>query len=323
MQLYPLKFKAIPKTKIWGGNRLRNITNHNFNVDNIGETWDIAAFADTDTEITNGFLAENTLSEILEVYMSDLIGDKLYSLYGNRFPLLVKLIDATDKLSVQVHPNDEIAQKNGESNGKTEMWYVLDATDDAEIILGFNKDINKEELKEHINTKTLTNILSRKQVKKGDIAFIPAGTIHAIGKGCTILEIQQSSDTTYRLHDFDRLQSNGKPRELHIKEALDAIDYAHWQHDIIHTNNINNNETIIDSDYFTCEIIKCTKDITLDCSELDSFIILSVTNGSVDLLSGKNKTTLNFGESCLIPAALNSLELHPNKQTTLLKTFIK
>ena len=234
MQLYPLKFQPLSKEKIWGGTHLNRIANHQSANSQIGETWDVSALEDNDSEVTNGFLAENTLSELLEVYMSDLVGDKTYSLHGNNFPLLIKLIDATDKLSVQVHPNDEMAQDNGERNGKTEMWYVLEADENAEIILGFNKEVTKEELEERLKNQTFSEILNYQNVEKGDVVFIPAGTVHAIGKGCMMLEVQQASDTTYRLYDYDRLQSNGQPRELHTQQAFEAIDYKNWEHTVNH-----------------------------------------------------------------------------------------
>ncbi len=323
MQLYPLKFQPLPKEKIWGGTRLNRVANHQSGHPQIGETWDVAALDDNDSEVVNGFLAENTLSELLEVYMSDLVGDKVYSKHGNNFPLLVKLIDATDKLSVQVHPNDEMAQQNGERNGKTEMWYVLEADDNAEIILGFNKEVTKEELEQRLQDQTFSEVLNYQNIQKGDVIFIPAGTVHAIGKGCMILEIQQSSDTTFRLFDYNRLQDNGQPRKLHTKQAFEAIDYKNWEHNVMHSNGVDEIEELVDCDYFTCSLIRFNKAKQYDISDIDSMVLLSVVEGSVEIEHEEGKTTLQRGETTLVPAAVESLTILPDGEAKLLETYIK
>lgn len=323
MQLYPLKFQPLPKERIWGGTRLNQIANHQSANSHIGETWDVSALEDNDSEVVNGFLAENTLSELLEVYMSDLVGDKTYCKHGNRFPLLVKLLDATDRLSVQVHPNDEMAQANGEPNGKTEMWYVLEADEDAEVILGFNKEVTKEELEERMQNQTFSEVLNYQKVAKGDVVFIPAGTVHAIGKGCMMLEIQQASDTTYRLYDYDRLQKNGQPRQLHTKQAFEAIDYKNWEHTITHTHGIEEIEDVIDCDYFTCNLLHFKNPKEYDISDIDSMVLLSVVEGSVEITYEEGKITLERGETTLIPAAVETLTILPEGEAKLLETYIK
>lgn len=323
MQLYPLKFQPLPKEKIWGGTHLNRIANHQSANSQIGETWDVSALEDNDSEVTNGFLAENTLSELLEVYMSDLVGDKTYSLHGNNFPLLIKLIDATDKLSVQVHPNDEMAQDNGERNGKTEMWYVLEADENAEIILGFNKEVTKEELEERLKNQTFSDILNYQNVEKGDVVFIPAGTVHAIGKGCMMLEVQQASDTTYRLYDYDRLQSNGQPRELHTQQAFEAIDYKNWEHTVNHPSGVEEIEELVDCDYFTCNLLRFNQPKTYDISDIDSMVLLSAVEGSVEISHEEGKIILQRGETTLVPAIINTLTIIPEGEAKLLETYIK
>lgn len=323
MQLYPLKFQPLPKEKIWGGTRLNRIANHQSANSQIGETWDVSALEDNDSEVTNGFLAENTLSELLEVYMSDLVGDKTYSQFGNSFPLLVKLIDATDKLSVQVHPNDEMAQGNGERNGKTEMWYVLEADENAEIILGFNKEVTKEELEERLQKQTFSEVLNYQKVEKGDVVFIPAGTVHAIGKGCMMLEVQQASDTTYRLYDYDRLQGNGQPRELHTRQAFEAIDYKNWEHNVNHPSGLEEIEELVDCDYFTCSLLRFNAPKTYDISDIDSMVLLSAVEGSVEISYDEGKVTLQRGETTLVPAIINTLTIIPEGEAKLLETYIK
>lgn len=322
--LYPLKFTPIAKQKIWGGNHLRQFYRHDFAMEKIGETWDISAMKDNESEVINGFLAENNLAELVEVYMGDLVGEKVFQRFGEKFPLLVKLIDAQENLSIQVHPNDQIAAERHQDCGKTEMWYILAATPDASITLGFKEPISKETLAKKLADNTIESCLNRIAVKSGDIFFIPAGMVHSIGKGCLILEIQQASDHTYRLYDYNRLDINGKPRELHTDWALDAIDYERWEAEKITPqcapNDISN---IVDHNCFTTNIMRLTKPQEYNLATIDSFVLISCIQGHVRCNFEDDYITIVDGETVLIPAEMNSLQLIPSVESVLLETYIK
>ena len=226
--LYPLKFTPICKDKIWGGNKLNEILNKEYpELPNCGESWEISGVQDEVSVVSNGFLKGNSLEELIEVYMGDLVGEKVYEKFGIEFPLLVKFIDANDNLSIQVHPNDELSMERHDAFGKTEMWYVVQADPGAKLISGFNRKIDKEGYLKYFKNGQLEEILNYEEVKAGDVFFIPAGRVHAIGKGIVVAEIQQTSDVTYRIYDFNRVDDQGNPRELHTDLAIDAIAYEY------------------------------------------------------------------------------------------------
>ncbi|MBP5742670.1 MAG: class I mannose-6-phosphate isomerase, partial [Paludibacteraceae bacterium] len=228
MMLYPLKFKPILKNRIWGGSKLGTLMNKAVkNDENIGESWELSGLEGNESVVENGYLAGNTINELVEVYLDELVGQKVYDTFGQSFPLLFKFIDANDKLSVQVHPDDDMAQELYGTNGKTEMWYIIDAEKDAELYIGFDGKVDAKQCEEHIKNGTLADVLTVHKVKKGDAYFIPAGTVHAIGKGIILAEIQQSSDITYRLFDYDRKDKDGNKRELHLENALNALHYEY------------------------------------------------------------------------------------------------
>ncbi|MBQ9471116.1 MAG: class I mannose-6-phosphate isomerase, partial [Bacteroidales bacterium] len=224
--LYPLKFTPIIKERPWGGHRLAEQLGkpNPQGIDRCGESWEIADMGNTQSVVANGFLAGNTLHELAEVYMGDLLGDRVFERYGTNFPLLVKLIDAHDDLSIQVHPDDATARKLHGSPGKTEMWYVMQAEADASLISGFNRELSRSELRQHIAQGTLPQVLHREAVAPGDALFIPAGRVHAIGRGVLLAEIQQAADITYRLFDYNRPDQHGQLRQLHIEQALEVLD---------------------------------------------------------------------------------------------------
>ena len=224
-RLYPLKFKPIIKDKIWGGTRLKTVLNKKTKTDKAGESWEISGYPGSVSQVKNGFLAGNSLEELIEVYMGDLVGDSVFEKFGTLFPLLIKFIDANDILSIQVHPDDKLALEQFGSFGKTEMWYVIQAEAGSEIIVGFNQAVTKESYLSHLNNKTLLSILNKEKTAAGDVFFIPPGRVHAIDKGILLAEIQQTSDATLRIYDFDRVDDKGKPRELHTEKALEAIDF--------------------------------------------------------------------------------------------------
>src|SRR3972149_1007896 len=196
--LYPLKFKPIFKDKIWGGDKIKTLLNKDFSpLPNCGESWEISGVQDEISVVSNGFLIGNNLQELIEIYMGDLVGDQVYQKYGIEFPLLIKFIDAHDDLSIQVHPNDKLAMQRHNAYGKTEMWYIIDADRGAKLISGFNTEVTKDAYIKHLENNTLNLILNYEEVKAGDVFFMPAGRVHAIGKGILLTEIQQTSDITY------------------------------------------------------------------------------------------------------------------------------
>ena len=246
--LYPLKFNPLFEERIWGGDQLRRKMDKKLPEGKlIGESWELSAVPGNVSVVANGKLAGNSLEELIEVYMGELVGDKIYNKFGLLFPLLIKLIDAQDALSIQVHPNDKLALERHNSYGKTEMWYVIDSEKDAELCLGFNRPVTKEEYLRHVADGTLADILARVPVKPDNAYFIPAGAIHAIGKGILIAEIQQTSDITYRVFDWNRVDKNGKGRELHTDLAADAINFAPDQHyDVTHKPEMNRSVNLVE-----------------------------------------------------------------------------
>lgn len=325
-RLYPLKFVPIYKTKIWGGNKFEKKFDRKDVPANCGESWEISGVEGDVSVVSNGFLEGNTLDELLEVYMGDIVGDAVYEKFGNEFPLLIKFIDACDDLSVQVHPNDELAAERHNSYGKTEMWYVLDTENNAKIINGFRRDVERSEYTEALENGRLMEILNSINVHTGDIFFIPAGRVHAIGAGNLIAEIQQTSDVTYRIYDFDRRDSNGNLRELHTDLALDAIDYKYYDdYRTMYSPRINETINAIDCKYFTTNVFEFDMPIEKDFPEIDSFIIYICTNGScrIEYDEDHSSVSLGRGETILIPAIIKNLCFYPDGKASLLEVYIK
>jgi len=322
--LYPLKFKPIYKDKIWGGQKIKTSLGLDFgNLPNCGEAWVMSGVDGNPTEVTNGFLQGNELNELVEIYMGELVGDKIFDKFGNEFPLLIKFIDSNDWLSIQVHPDDELAEKRRIGQGKSEMWYMLDADEDAELITGFNKETDKEEYLENLEGKTLKSILNFEKVNKDNVFYIPAGRVHALGPGCLLAEIQQTSDTTYRIYDWDRIDVSGMTRELHTEEALDAIDFEfHEKYKTDYEANENATSQIMESPYFTTRIVKLDKPVLKNYSDLDSFVIYLATEGEVNLKWEGGEVNLKKGETLLIPASFDNLAINPLTKSTLLEVFI-
>ncbi len=322
--LYPLKFKPIFKDKIWGGQKIKSSLNMDFgDLPNCGEAWMMSGVEGNPTIVENGFLAGNELNEIVEVYMGELVGDKVFDQFGNEFPLLIKFIDSNDWLSIQVHPDDYLAKKRNIGFGKTEMWYMLDATDDAELIAGFSKKTDKEEYLQHLENKTLKEILNFEKVEKGDVFYIPAGRVHALGPGCLLAEIQQTSDTTYRIYDWDRIDAAGMYRELHTEEALDAIDFEyHNKYKTEYENKLNETNDLVDSKYYTTRIINLDKPVLKNYAALDSFVIYIATEGDVNLKWEGGEIKLVKGETILVPATINNIAIEPSVSSSLLEIYI-
>src|ERR1700759_1713486 len=273
--LSPLTFKTIFKDKIWGGQKIKTYLHKDFGaLPNCGETWEISGVKSDVSVVANGGLAGQSLADLLEQYRGELVGEKVYAHFGNIFPLLVKFIDANDDLSIQVHPNDELAKKRHNSFGKTEMWYVIEADPGSTLIAGFNQPLDQHIYLDKLNSGNIMDILNRDDVKAGDVFFLTAGRVHTIGKGLLIAEIQQTSDITYRIYDFDRVDDKGQKRELHTQEALAAIDY-HFYTDYKTNYQPEKNETIklVKCPYFTTNVMDFTENVSKDYSKIDSFVI--------------------------------------------------
>lgn len=323
-QLYPLKFYPIVKETIWGGRRLHQLLNKPDEYKHTGESWEISSVKDNISIVCEGFLKDNNLDELIETYMGDLVGDFVYEKFGSQFPLLIKYIDANDVLSIQVHPDDELATKRNIGFGKTEMWYIMEHEPGAELISGFSHNVSKEEYLIKLNDSSLSEILNSVKVSKGDAFFLPAGRIHAIGKGILLAEIQQTSDVTYRIYDWNRVDKDGNTRELHIDLALDAIEYkATKDTKIKYTPKLNDTAQIISCPYFTTNIIKFDKNIEKDYIDIDSFVVYMCIEGSFTIKTSDQYTThLKKGETVLIPAVVKNLELLPDKYSEVLEVFI-
>lgn len=323
-RLYPLKFQPVIKDKIWGGRKLNSVLGKDTDTDNAGESWELSGVEGDISVVSNGFLAGNNLQELIEVYMGDLIGDRIFEKYGIEFPLLIKFIDATDDLSIQVHPDDELAGKRHNSFGKTEMWYVIQADENAEIITGFKQDVDKEIYKKNLENKTLDKILNIEKVKKGDVFFLPAGRVHAIGKGILLAEIQQTSDITYRIYDYDRKDHKGNKRELHTELALDAIDYNYYENYKTEYNSVlNKTSEIIKCDYFTTCFLEFDKSICKDFQLTDSFIIYICLEGSFDIrFYEEDIIHVKKGETILVPAEIKMIDLIAKERSKVLEVYI-
>ena len=321
--MYPFKFKPIFKDKLWGGSRLRTILNKDIPSDSCGESWEISGLQANVSIVENGELAGEDLRGLIKKFKGDLLGTKIYQRFGNEFPLLIKFLDANKNLSIQVHPDDKLAQKRGEEMGKTEMWYVLKAQPEAVLVSGFNRPLNQQEYLNYFENGKLEEILNIEKVKKGDVFFIPAGRVHTIGKGILLAEIQQTSGTTYRIYDYNRVDADGKQRELHTQEALEAIDYQF--HDQYKTEHTNQKEALLaDCPYFTTNLLSIEELTHKNYQNLDSFVIYICVEGEIKIQYGQTTISLKLGESVLIPASLTEIQLIPlEKENKILEVFIR
>jgi len=323
--LYPLKFKAIFKDKIWGGDKIKTVLKKDFSpLSNCGEVWVLSGVKGNQTLVENGFLAGNELNELVEIYMGDLVGEKVFEKFGDEFPILLKFIDANAWLSIQVHPDDDLAKKRGLDSGKTEMWYILNAGENSELISGFSKKVNQETYLQNLKNKTLKDILNFEKVKQGDVFYMPSGRVHAIGPEILLAEIQQTSDITYRIYDWDRVDDKGNSRELHTDLALDALDFEVQKDYRTHyRQKINETATVVDSKYFSINILEFDRGIKKDYSELDSFVIYICTEGEMNIEYPVGNINLKFGDVLLIPNVINDINIFPVKHSKLLEVFIK
>ncbi|WP_299097593.1 type I phosphomannose isomerase catalytic subunit [Winogradskyella sp.] len=319
--LYPLKFKPILKDKIWGGTKLAEQFNKPSNSNQLGESWEISTVPGDVSEVVNGKLKSQNLQDLLELYKGYLIGDKNYKRFGNNFPLLIKFIDAKQDLSIQLHPDDDLAKERHNSFGKTEMWYVMQADKDANLIVGFNQKMDDKTYLKHLEEKTLTKILNFDNVKAGDTYFIEAGRVHAIGAGVLLAEIQQTSDITYRVYDWDRVDDEGNERELHNDIAIDAFKFDlkdDFRVDYKKEKNLSN--SMVSCPFFTTNYIEL--DSNLEKENLhDSFLIYMCVDGEVEVVTEDTKEVISKGETILLPAAVKDFKLN-SKNAKLLEVYV-
>lgn len=324
-ELYPLKFEPILKPKVWGGNSLAKEYGKNYSgAEPLGESWELSGLQGDESIVTNGFLEGNNLNELIEVYMGDLTGDTIYDKYGNEFPLLIKLIDTMQVLSVQVHPDDDMAREEHHAYGKTEMWYILEAEPGAKIMCGFREGIGPEQFRKALQNQDIPSILNHENVVAGDAFFIPAGMIHAIGPGILLAEIQQSSDITYRIFDWDRGNNGSTRRELHIDLAMKALKYNINNARLttpVHGKNIFH--PLVAAKYFNTNLLSFDSPVIKDYNHLDSFVILLCTSGQFTIKWPGESEKINKGETTLIPATMGNILLEPEPEASLLEIYIK
>ena len=321
MQAYPIKFAPILKEKIWGGEKLSNILNKKSDSKNIGESWEISGVEDNISMVANGLYKGESLNDLIKSHKSEFLGKKNIDTFGENFPLLIKFLDAKTNLSVQVHPDDDMAKAYHNSFGKTEMWYIMNSDEDAEIVLGLkDNDLDKNILGD-INASNVDDIFNTERVKRGDSYFIPAGKIHAIGAGVLAAEIQQTSDITYRVYDWDRTDVNGNQRDLHTEAAIKATKSfpstgkSNYQLEADKTSNL------VDCEYFTTNIFEVKSNQKRDYRNLDSFVIFMCVEGSAEVTIDNITETVTMGETILIPANTDSVTFN-SEGSKLLEVFI-
>lgn len=308
MKLYPLQFQPILKDRIWGGTKLRTFLNKPITSEITGESWEISTVENNVSLVSNGVYEGKSLNDLINEFPEQLLGKKVYNQFGYQFPLLLKYLDAREDLSIQVHPNDKLAAKRHNSFGKTEMWYVMQADTEANLIVGFREKSSPEEYLKSLESNSIIDILDVKKVKQGDVFFLETGTVHAIGAGTVIAEIQQTSDITYRIYDFDRVDANGNTRELHVDLALDAINYdiVKAQKEYSKVENVSNE--IVHCPYFTTNFIPLNGIMSISKSE-DSFLVFMCVDGSFELVYENEKYKYKIGDTILIPAKMNNFKI--------------
>lgn len=308
MEVYPLLFKPILKDRIWGGTKLKTKLNKEIPTQTTGESWEISTVPGDISVVANGIYKSTNLIELIEKYPEEILGKKIHKEFGLDFPLLFKFLDAKDDLSIQLHPNDELAKKRHNSFGKTEMWYVMQADENAKLIVGFKQKSSPEEYVKHLDNKTLVSILDEIPVKKGDVFFLETGTIHAIGAGVVIAEIQQTSDVTYRIYDFDRKDINGNTRELHVDLALEAINYEVIESKKEYSETPNKSNLAVKCPYFTTNVIPLNGKYNKIKND-DAFVVYMCTEGEFSIQYHHHKFDFQKGDTILLPSILTEFQL--------------
>jgi mannose-6-phosphate isomerase len=319
MKFYPLQFEPILKERIWGGEKLKTVLHKPITSKITGESWELSTVEGDVSVVANGECKGKTLTDIINEYPNEILGTAVHARFGKQFPLLFKYLDAREDLSIQVHPNDELAKKRHNSFGKTEMWYIMQADEDARIIVGFKENSNANDYLENLKNKTLLSILDDVKVKSGDVFFLETGTVHAIGAGLVVAEIQQTSDITYRLYDFDRVDAEGNTRELHVDLALEAINYNTVKTKKEYSKSINESNTIVDCPYFTTNFIPLEDEISVTKSG-KTFTVYMCVEGTFEIEYDNSKLQYKKGDTILIPAAMNTFIL--NGKASILEIYI-
>ena len=315
------KFEPLLKQTIWGGDKIIPFKHLNTKMEQVGESWEISGVKDFETIVANGPDKGKSLNQLVSEMKDQLVGKENYERFGDEFPLLVKFIDAHQDLSIQVHPSDEVAHRQGKSHGKTEMWYALPSTPGAMLYNGLKQQITPEQYKQMVENDTITDALARYEVHEGDVFFIPAGRIHTIGAGCFVAEIQQTSDVTYRIYDFKRKDKNGNYRELHTQLAAESIDYTVLDNYRTEYEPLKNEGVqVATCPYFTTAVYDLTEPMTLDYSELDSFVILIAVKGEGRLICNGEEMPFQMGDTLLFPATTN--EVRVEGEVRFLETYV-
>ncbi|WP_018363232.1 type I phosphomannose isomerase catalytic subunit [Hoylesella nanceiensis] len=320
--MQPIKFNPLLVQTLWGGEKIIPFKHLNSDLTQVGESWEISGVKGNETIVSEGEFKGKKLNELVDELKGKLVGEANYKRFGNDFPLLIKFIDARQELSIQVHPTDELAQKRGKLRGKTEMWYIMDSDENAKLRAGMKEKITPEQYKQMVENDTITEAIAEYKVKEGDCFFLPAGRIHSIGTGCFLAEIQQTSDVTYRIYDFKRKDKDGNYRELHTEEAAECIDYnVEPNYRTEYTPVKNEGVALVECPYFTTAVYDLNEPMTLDYSELDSFVILIGLKGSGEITDNEgNTTTLCEGETILIPATTSEVKVTGNIK--FLETYV-
>lgn len=320
--MQPIKFNPLLVQTLWGGEKIIPFKHLNSDLTQVGESWEISGVKGNETVVSEGEFKGKKLNELVDELKGKLVGEANYKRFGNDFPLLIKFIDARQELSIQVHPTDELAQKRGKLRGKTEMWYIMDSDESAKLRAGMKEKITPEQYKQMVEDDTITEAIAEYKVKEGDCFFLPAGRIHSIGTGCFLAEIQQTSDVTYRIYDFKRKDKDGNYRELHTEEAAECIDYnVEPNYRTEYTPVKNEGVALVECPYFTTAVYDLNESMTLDYSELDSFVILIGLKGSGEITDNEgNTTTLCEGETILIPATTSEVKVTGNIK--FLETYV-
>ena len=316
-----IKFEPLLKQTLWGGDKIIPFKHLNETLESVGESWEISGVKDNETIVSEGEYKGKSLNQLVRELKGKLVGQENYERFGDEFPLLIKFIDARQDLSIQVHPTDEIAHRQGKTRGKTEMWYALESAPGAQLYNGLKQQITPEQYKQMVENDTITDALARYEVNEGDVFFIPAGRIHAIGAGCFVAEIQQTSDVTYRIYDYKRKDKNGNYRELHTELAAESIDYTvlpNYRAEYERTQN--EGVQVASCPYFTTAVYDLTEPMTLDYTELDSFVILIAVKGEGTIKADGQEKTFKMGDTILLPASTAEVKIEGTVK--FLETFV-
>ncbi|HLF34223.1 MAG TPA: type I phosphomannose isomerase catalytic subunit [Cyclobacteriaceae bacterium] len=323
--MQPLKFNPIFKDKIWGGNKMKSLLGKDYGgLPNCGESWELSGVPGNVSVVSEGQWKGRDLNSLIAEFGEELVGKHNYRKYGNEFPLLVKFIDASQDLSIQVHPDDKLAGERHRSKGKTEMWYIIHSDPGSTLIAGFRKELDKKTYLDYLDRGEISDLLNVEIAEKDDVFYIPAGRVHNIGKGLLLAEIQQSSDITYRIYDFDRLDAQGKKRELHTELALDAIDFRAYENYKLRYDKStrNKNQELVQSPFFTTNRLYYTGSFSRDFQEHDSFTIFTCLQGSGSISNGTTEVNISAGEVVLIPASNKKIGIKVDREIKLIETYI-